>query len=341
MALPNEREVLLAAWRALAGHTNEPGWRFIPVATYAYCHLRAGRRFPGNEEGLLAGFHQLATMPVELPKGHGFTVMNVDMDSTDPDRVWFGLVRQPAGDSEMFTLMAADMISTLHAASGLDEGAIFRLFLERIRAWQNFMRRGRDGLLSAEAELGLHGELILLALLLDAGLNSLAAVEAWRGPLHGLHDFETTTWAIEVKTTASEQGFPVKIQSLEQLDSRLEEPLYLAGLHLSADMEGLNLSRRVEEVRLRLRNDPAVLHTFNTLLLHTGYADALADRYPRCFVHDRSRLLRVDDHFPSLTRHNVPHEISTVRYEIDLDRIEGEDLTLADILLHNENTAWN
>jgi hypothetical protein len=327
--------VLLTAWRALAGHTNEPGWRCIPVATYAHCHLLAGRRFPGSEEALLAGFH-LEIPPTELPLGHGFAVVTVDMGTTEPDRLWFGLVRQPAGNPEMFTLMAADMVSTLGAASGLDEGTIFRLFLDRIRAWQNFMRRERDGLLSAEAELGLHGELILLGLLLDAGLDALPAVEAWRGPLHGLHDFETATGAIEVKTTASEQGFPVKILSLEQLDSRLAEPLYLAGLHLSADPEGLNLSGRVEAVRLRLRNDPAALHTFNTLLLHTGYADAMADHYPRCFVHDRSRLLRVDDHFPSLTRDKVPSEISTVRYEIDLDRIEGGDRTLADILLHNE-----
>ena len=335
MALPNEREVLLTAWRALAGHTNEPGWRCIPVANYAHCHLLVGRRFPGSEEALLAGFH-LAILPTELPLGHGFAVLTIDMGTIEPDRVWFGLGRQPAGNPEMFTLMAADMVATLGAASGLDEGALFRLFLDRIRAWQNFMRRGRDGLLSAEAELGLHGELILLALLLDAGLNALSAVESWRGPLHGLHDFEIVIGAIEVKTTASEQGFPVKILSLEQLDSRLADPLYLAGLHLSADPEGLNLSGRVEAVRLRLRNDPAALHTFNTLLLHTGYADGLADRYPRCFVHDRSRLLRVDDHFPSLTRHKVPSEISTVRYEIDLDRIEGRDRTLADIMLHNE-----
>ncbi len=335
MALPNECEVLLTAWRALAGRTNEPGWRCIPVATYAHCHLLAGRRFPGNEEALLAGFH-LDIHPTELPLGHGFAVLTVDMGTTEPDRAWFGLVRQPAGNPEMFTLMAADMVSTLGPASGLDEGAIFRLFLGRIRAWQNFMRRGQDGLLSAEAELGLHGELILLALLLDAGLNALSAVEAWRGPLHGLHDFETATGAIEVKTTASEQGFPVKILSLEQLDPSLAEPLYLAGIHLSVDPDGLNLAGRIEATRQRLRNDSAVLHAFNTLLLHAGYADAMADRYPRRFVHNRSRFLRVDEHFPSLTQHKVPPAISAVRYEIDLDRIEGGDRTLADILLRNE-----
>jgi hypothetical protein len=332
MALLTDREALLAAWRALADSTGQQGWRFIPIATHACCQLRAGRHFPGNEEALLAGF-RLATTPAELPQGHGFAVLTVDMDfGMEPDRLWFALVRQPAGNSEMFTLMATDIVSTLGAASSFDQRAIFRLFLDRIQAWQNFMRREHEGLLSMEAEIGLHGELILLAMLLDAGLEAPYAVKSWRGPLHGLHDFETAAGAIEVKTTASEQGFPVKILSLEQLDPSLAEPLYLAGIHLSADPEGLNLAGRVEGVRQRLRNDSAALLAFSTLLLHAGYADAMADRYPRRFVHDLTRLLQVDDHFPSLTRHKVPSEISAVRYEIDLDRIQDRERTLVDIL---------
>lgn len=332
MALPSEREALLAAWRALVGHTGQQGWRFIPIATHAYCHLRAGRHFPGNEEALLAGF-RVATTPAELPQGHGFAVLTVDMEATEPDRLWFGLVRQPAGNLDMFALMATDVVSTLGTASNLDDRAIFRLFLDRIRAWQNFMRQGRDGLLSPEAEIGLHGELILLGMLIDAGLETLPAVESWHGPLHGLHDFETGIGAIEVKTTASGQGFKIKILSLEQLDPSLAEPLYLAGLHLNADPEGLTLAGRIEEVRQRLRSDPAALHNFNTLLLHAGYADAMADCYPRHFVHDLTRLLRVDDQFPSLTRYKVPPQVSLVRYEIDLDQIEGGDQNLADILV--------
>lgn len=336
MAPPNDREDLLAAWRALADTTGQQGWRFIPIATHACCQLRAGRRFPGNEEALLAGF-RLATPPAELPQGHGFALLAVDMDfAMEPDQFWFALARQPAGNLEMFTLMATDIVSTLDAASGFDQRAIFRLFLDRILAWQDFMRREHEGLLSMEAEIGLHGELILLAMLLDAGLEAPYAVKSWRGPLHGLHDFEIATGAIEVKTTASEQGFPVKILSLEQLDPSLAEPLYLAGIHLRADPEGLNLAGRVEGVRQRLRNDSAALLAFSTLLLHAGYADAMADRYPRRFVHDRSRLLRVNDHFPNLIRNKIPSAITTVRYEIDLDRFECEDQMLTDILLHNE-----
>ena len=334
MALLTNREALLAAWRALADTTGQQGWRFIPIATHAYCQLRAGRRLPGNEEALLAGFH-LATSPAELPQGRGFALLVVDTDfAMEPAHLWFALARQPAGNLEMFTSMATDIVSTLEAASGFDQRVIFRLFLDRILAWQDFMGREHEGLLSLEVEIGLHGELILLAMLLDAGLEAPNAVKAWRGPLHGLHDFNTAAGAIEVKTTASEQGFPVKILSLQQLDPSLAEPLYLAGIHLSPDPKGLNLASRVEGIRQRLKHDSATLLAFSTLLLHAGYADAMADRYPRQFVHDRTRLLRVNDYFPNLVRSKIAPAITTVRYEIDLDRVECEDQRLTDILFH-------
>lgn len=338
MAQPIDREMLIAAWRALSGSMEHQGWRSIPIMAHQ-CHLRAGRHFPGNEEALLVGFSQVA-MPGEWPQGHGFTVHMIRAGLAGSDRCWIGLMRQPAGNLDMFTLMTADIASTLGAATSLDEHELFRLFLDRIRAWQNFMRRGQDGLLSPEAEIGLHGELLMLGMLLDIGMTPSQVLEAWCGPLNELHDFNLensgATGAIEVKTTASEQGFPIKILSLEQLDPTFVHPLYLAGLHLNTDAHGLNLSDRVENIRQRLNTAPASLYTFNMLLLHAGYADAKADRYPRRFIHDRTRLLAVDGDFPSLNRQTVPPAISKVRYEIDLDRIEGGDMVLDNIVLQNK-----
>ena len=44
------------AWHSLSGSAQEPGWRMIAIAPAGACMLSAGRRFPGNEEALLAGF---------------------------------------------------------------------------------------------------------------------------------------------------------------------------------------------------------------------------------------------------------------------------------------------
>ena len=44
------------AWHSLSGTGDEPGWRTIPVTPAGRCQLSAGRRFPGNQEALLASF---------------------------------------------------------------------------------------------------------------------------------------------------------------------------------------------------------------------------------------------------------------------------------------------
>ena len=46
----------LLAWNSLSGSAEQDGWRSIPVTPAGPCVLQAGRRFPGNEESLLAGF---------------------------------------------------------------------------------------------------------------------------------------------------------------------------------------------------------------------------------------------------------------------------------------------
>jgi hypothetical protein len=334
MVQPNEGNDLVTAWRALASSADVQGWRSISVATGTYCRLRAARRFPGNEEALLAGFHPVAiTVPADLPQGNGFIVLTVDPGTIEQDRTWFALVRQPAGNLDMFTLMAADIVSALSTANGTDDGRTFRLFLDRIRAWQNFMQRGQEGLLSPEAEIGLHGELIFLADIISSGLDALRAVEAWTGPLRTLHDFQFGTGAVEIKTTIlSGQDFPVKIQSLEQMDNSFAEPLYLAGMLLKSDTDGLNLQDRVNEIRRLIQGDSTALHIFKTLLLHAGYVESMADRYPRRFLRNRTRILRVDASFPALTRGNVLLAITRVHYEIDIDRINAGEVVLSEVL---------
>ena len=77
MARPNDE--FAVAWESLSGTGDEPGWRTIPVTPAGRCRLSAGRRFPGNQEALLASF-LTATIPAgeKLPDGQGFSVERVD-----------------------------------------------------------------------------------------------------------------------------------------------------------------------------------------------------------------------------------------------------------------------
>lgn len=332
MALQSEREELQAAWRALAGHPESEGWRTIPIARKSPCKVLAGRHFPGNEEALLVGFAPTRLPPPNLlPQGRGFLVSREEVPG-QPGHVWVALRRQQAGRLDLFAMMALDVLGALEQLSDASNERLVEVFLSRIAAWQEFMRRDSDGVLSPEAEVGLTGELELLNGLLDSNLPAPVALQAWQGPLDGLHDFTFGTGAIEVKSTISPAGFPAKISSLDQLDDTIASPLFVAGVRLALDSAGNSLPDMVSALRTRLAESPSALVTFNTRLLHAGYLDDVADRYTRRFTPAGTRFLVVSDRFPRLTRATTPAEIRTARYELDLELISGIPHQLDDVL---------
>jgi hypothetical protein len=329
MALQSRREELLAAWRALAGNQEEQGWRTIPVAHGGPCRFLAGRRFPGNEEALLVGFNSIRVPPGDyLPEGRGFLVSRASLAGDGADRVWIALCRQSAGSLDLFAMMTDDVVTTLKGLGGADDDRLFNMFLARIRAWQDFMRRGGDCVLSPEAEVGLFGELEFLHDLISAGLPAASAVEAWQGPLDGTQDFILGPGAIEIKTTVSQSSFPATIGSLDQLDDSLTRPIFLAGIRLALTTSGRTLPDQVIGLRSLMADEPAALGLFGTRLLQAGFLEGTADRYTRRFSRMATRMLHVTDGFPRLIRANVAIEIRTARYDIDLDLISTGDLEI-------------
>ncbi len=317
---------LIAAWRSLSGNGFSEGWRTIPVTYGGSCRLLAGRRFPGNEEVLLVGFTSIRIPSAEqFPQGRGFVVCKAVLGQEDGGFEWVALCRQSPGSLELFTMMANDVISTLAIKDVTSDERLFHVFLTRIRAWQDFMQRGRDNLLSPEAEIGLFGELKILEGILGVGLSALFAVEAWQGPLDGLQDFTLGKGAIEVKSTISSSGFSATISSLEQLDNSLVQPLFLAAVRLALNSSGKTLSELVAVLRDILRNDLEALEIFNSRLLHAGFLDAVSENYTRYFIHVQTRILHVTERFQKLTRGNVGINIKKARYELELDLVdEGE-----------------
>ena len=333
MALETEREELLVAWRALAGQIADEGWRTIPVALGGPCRLRAGRHFPGNEEAILVGFAS-GNVPStdQLPQGRGFLVSRAEIEAEGPSCWWIALRRQSAGSLDLFAMMAVDVVAMLADLSSGNDGRTVQMFLSRIRAWQEFMRRGTDGVLSLEVEVGLFGELEFLRQLIAVGLPAAISIEAWRGPLDELQDFRLGTGAIEVKSTLSPRGFPAAIGSLDQLDDSLVQPLYLVGVRLALGAEGVTLPELISDMRDSLTNNPPALAGFNTRLLHAGYFDEFAERYVRRFACAGSRMLPVCDGFPRITRGSVAIAIREARYVIDFDLIPDGDVGLLDSL---------
>lgn len=330
MARPSNE--FFMAWSSLSGDAAEPGWQAIALPAAGLLEVRAGRRLPDNAEAVLVGFPsvQLAAAG-KLPEGQGFAVERVDPESNG--KLWLALTRKSAGSVELFAAMACDVVGALDAAAVMmvEDSTLVRIFLRRVGAWQEFMRKGAQ-VLPPEAEIGLVGELVWLHAIIDAGVPSALATESWVGPLDGIQDFELGTGAVEVKTTLSTTGFPAKIGSLEQLGDSLRQPLFVAGVRLKQTASGHNLPETIEALRLALKGDAESERLLTERLLAAGYIDLHADRYPRRFEQAEVRVVEVDNDFPRLTIGNVPRGVMRAVYEIDLDKVPSVNVGAEGIL---------
>ena len=314
------------SWSSLTDSPDATGWRSIAVSSPVHVALRAGRSFPGKEEALLVGFPSVTIAAAErLPESQGFAVYR--LEATTEAAQWLALTRKSSGSFELFTPMVSDVVDSLHAAEPGDEKNLLRIFLGRIRAWQEFMRKGALAL-SPEAELGLVGELAALDAIIKEGVAASTAIEGWLGPLDGVQDFHLGLGALEVKASISPAGFPAKIGSLEQLDDRATQPLFVIGAKFLQVDSGRNLPTFVADMLASLNDDQEAQRLFGERLLAAGYFTQHADRYPRTFALKEIRVVEVAEGFPRLIQGSIPPGILGARYDIDLDRAPGERITM-------------
>ena len=311
------------AWTSLDAATDEAGWRSIAVDPAGPITIHAGRRFPENHEAMLVRFPTLKIALAEkLPDGQGFSMERVD--PRGDGRAWLALTRKTNGSHELFTVMACDVAGSLDsaAAEGADEQKTLGVLLGRVRAWQEFMRKGSLAL-DAEGEIGLAGELAVLAILVDEGVDVNAAVSGWVGPLDGLQDFLLGTGTMESKTTISSTGFTARIVSLDQLDDVSLQPLFVAAVKYRQMTSGKTLPDIVAATRAKVSADPEAARLLSERLIAAGYFDSHADRYSRRFELASIRFIEVCEAFPRLVRGTVPSAVIQAQYEIDLDKVPG------------------
>ncbi|MEH6671561.1 PD-(D/E)XK motif protein [Halopseudomonas sp.] len=331
MAQVNE-SVVLGIWKALRDDASHIGWRVIDLMEVGPCRIKVGRYTPGNQEAILIGFSSIKTASLShLPHGKGFRMEKVELGGYSDGHQWLAVVRQPAGSLELFATVAADIARFLGFSKSQSEQLLYQQFLGRVRSWQEFMQKGREGL-SPEAELGLVGELFFLELLHGEGPMLNTIIEAWKGPFHGLHDFELGYGAIEVKATLAKEGFPIRIMSLDQLDDSQHAPLYLIGMRFSVSGTGLTLPALVDRLRSSYISDTSALQIFEDALLAAGYLDLHENLYTRSFSLKETRLYLVDSEFPRLTPFNLSPAIRRAQYEVDLSIISLPNITLQSAL---------
>lgn len=310
------------AWSSLSCDDATPGWQAISLPSAGTVEIQAGRRSPGNTEAILFDFPTARLSRGErLPEGKGFMVERIVSSGTGG--LQLALTRQEEGSKALFSAMACDVVGAIDetAKEGGGESKLLRVFIGRVLAWQQFMSRG-SAPLGHEAELGLVGELYFISMLLDWPLPPQGVLRAWVGPFDAPQDFLLGDGAIEVKTTLSSSGLPVKIGSLEQLDDADVSPLFLAAFRFSTGEKGPTLPEMVTEIARRVEGEPGAGNFLCERLMAAGYVETQAGQYSRRFEPKEMRIFRVAEGFPRLTTGVVVPGITRAHYEINLNHAE-------------------
>ena len=315
------------AWKTFEASKAENGWQVIAVSGFSNCRLMAGMAFPGPREAAIFNFEG-ATLPrAELmPSGKGFSVEPVEIEGNK----WIALAKSEDGKADLYIAMLENLFILFEDMGDIKGDGLLHSFLDRVSAWQEFMKKGRQSL-TIESQTGLFGELSFLKDLLDLGLKD-EAIKTWDGPLNGLQDFHIGFGAVEVKSTVSQDGFIAKIGSLDQLSDATYKPLYLVGKKLALSPSGMSLPALINEIRKALGDDQGLLQNFQDRLLRSGYLDAHSGAYDRLLRVEKSLVYEVDEYFPRLTPQLVNPLVKSARYEIDISSLPTKALDLKEIL---------
>lgn len=321
---------LMRAWRALARQEATEDWRFVHLTAMGAVSVEAGCHFPLGREALIVSFPRSSPVnAARLPEGKGFDVTSIEGQTIFAGKTAIALVRRPEGSPDIFAIMVVDVLRTLEPAVANASKDVMEAFLERVREWQAFMARSQRPL-SADAQIGLFGELWMLRLLIDTSLG-VGALNCWQGPLRAAQDFNVHAGAIEVKSTVRTGSFLARVNSIEQLDGA-RQPLFLCAFRFEENMDGVSLVDLVAELRENF-GLVGVKRAFEALLMVSGYLDEHAALYGRTLILKDAKAIPVEDDMPRLTRTVLPAAIRSATYVLDIDALEVPSVGIPEMVI--------
>lgn len=216
---------------------------------------------------------------------------------------------------DLFSTICADIVA---AAVLAQDGDALDQFLARLAAWRQFLRDRHDGL-SWPDRIGLIGELLILERLLAIDSGCLAS---WQSPNDGLHDFQITGHALEVKAGVGPAS-TITISRLDQLDTTGIRRLELLHVRLMETPDGRSLRDIIGDVNNSLP-DFASRRAFENAILRRGLMpdDDAARNTPRTQLRAIDSYA-VTDSFPRLVRSALPVAITDATYMLEVRAISA------------------
>lgn len=198
------------------------------------------------------------------------------------------------------------------------------------RSWMTFWGNKPEHTLSEEKVIGLFCELLTLKSAIAH--DPATAIAAWDGPKGAKHDFSFDTGCIEVKGTRK-PGRSHTITGIEQLVPPDQRTLHVASFNLdpAGPDTGIGFVELIQEIRSTLDSTPGLQSDYSDLLMEAGYHPAHAELYEEYRYHINLVAIHlVDEGFPRLVPDMISgslnFRVDKIRYDIDLDGIQGPKL---------------
>jgi hypothetical protein len=135
-----------------------------------------------------------------------------------------------------------------------------------------------------------------------------------------LRDFHNSDWAVEVKTTSTNNPQKIIVNGERQLDETSLRNLFL--VHFSYEISkgnGQTLCQMVSMIRSILENEAPALSLFNTKLFEAGYLDIHEPFSKGRFYRMRNEsFYKIEKEFPRIREYELRNGVSDVKYSIIL-----------------------
>lgn len=216
----------------------------------------------------------------------------------------------------VFAILCCDMIE--HSSQADNEKDALNLVIDRYKQWSKLLETQRSGLMDEHSRKGLLGELLFLEERVNTTNSLLTAVQGWVGADGADQDFMYQDGWFEIKSIGM-SSTDVTISSLRQLDCDDEGELIIKRIDkVAPDRIGaVSLNDVVRKISGMLIGSVDAIDLFRTKLSMYGYMDLQEYSEQKYYCSSTQRYC-VNKSFPKITAHNVPAQVVSLIYELNL-----------------------
>ncbi len=232
-----------------------------------------------------------------------------------------------------FSYLCENVIQTILKETKIEEAV--KTFKNTLLRWKNLFEPAHLTILSEKEQNGLYGELSFLKKCLLGNSDSYYSIlQNYVGTDRSLRDFQGKDWAVEVKTTSTNNPQTITINGERQLDDSKIGTLYLYHCSLEASKKtGETLPEIVKSIKDLLKDDVAALSLFKAKLFEANYSESQEHLYiNRHYQLRKENFFHIKDDFPRIRESELREGVGDVTYSISISSLESYKVTEQQVL---------